>query len=344
MTRYLKSFISLLLIVVCLAAGFTDAFTKAVAEAIQEQAEQNKLAANARSVTETLESNGWQYRVCADGYAELLGYTDTSADTLTLPTALGGTWVVRIAKNGFAENASLTDVFIPAQINEIPNTAFPGNSTLTVRAYNGTAALLFAQKRRLAQKNQSKYDFFDNVLDLSEIKSSQWSIVNHQLTFEAPFSRILSTGTKVYLPKTSAYANGLPVELTSYDASTGTAGYLELNFTEALKSYKAENVQMAPDIAGIQILAYGVELDPSTAKGTVTASAQLPLTFNLNLKLSNSMKLSGSVGYNISLFASVDYGFFKINSFHMEVKPRPFKTSIYRKAGNFSRRKLPRNL
>ena len=37
MTRYLKSFISLLLIVVCLAAGFTDAFTKAVAEAIQEQ-------------------------------------------------------------------------------------------------------------------------------------------------------------------------------------------------------------------------------------------------------------------------------------------------------------------
>ena len=99
MTRYLKSFISLLLIVVCLAAGFTDAFTKAVAEAIQEQAEQNKLAANARPVTETLESNGWQYRVCADGYAELLGYTDTSADTLTLPTALGGTWVVRIAKN-----------------------------------------------------------------------------------------------------------------------------------------------------------------------------------------------------------------------------------------------------
>lgn len=90
MTRYLKSFISLLLIVVCLAAGFTDAFTKAVAEAIQEQAEQNKLAANARPVTETLESNGWQYRVCADGYAELLGYTDTSADTLTLPTALGG--------------------------------------------------------------------------------------------------------------------------------------------------------------------------------------------------------------------------------------------------------------
>lgn len=341
MTRYLKSFISLLLIVVCLAAGFTDAFTKAVAEAIQEQAEQNKLAANARPVTETLESNGWQYRVCADGYAELLGYTDTSADTLTLPTALGGTWVVRIAKNGFAENASLTDVFIPAQINEIPNTAFPGNSTLTVRAYNGTAALLFAQKRGLAQKNQSKYDFFDNVLDLSEIKSSQWSIVNHQLTFEAPFSRILSTGTKVYLPKTSAYANGLPVELTSYDASTGTAGYLELNFTEALKSYKAENVQMAPDIAGIQILAYGVELDPSTAKGTVTASAQLPLTFNLNLRLSNSMKLSGSVGYNISLFASVDYGFFKINSFSYKSKTSSFQNINLSKSGKFFEKEAP---
>lgn len=232
-------------------------------------------------------------------------------------------------------------MFIPAQINEIPNTAFPGNSTLTVRAYNGTAALLFAQKRRLAQKNQSKYDFFDNVLDLSEIKSSQWSIVNHQLTFEAPFSRILSTGTKVYLPKTSAYANGLPVELTSYDASTGTAGYLELNFTEALKSYKAENVQMAPDIAGIQILAYGVELDPSTAKGTVTASAQLPLTFNLNLKLSNSMKLSGSVGYNISLFASVDYGFFKINSFSYGSKTSSFQNINLSKSGKFFEKEAP---
>lgn len=132
-----------------------------------------------------------------------------------------------------------------------------------------------------------------------------------------------------------------PVELTSYDASTGTAGYLELNFTEALKSYKAENVQMAPDIAGIQILAYGVELDPSTAKGTVTASAQLPLTFNLNLKLSNSMKLSGSVGYNISLFASVDYGFFKINSFSYGSKTSSFQNINLSKSGKFFEKEAP---
>ncbi len=133
----------------------------------------------------------------------------------------------------------------------------------------------------------------------------------------------------------------MPVELTSYDASTGTAGYLELNFTEALKSYKAENVQMAPDIAGIQILAYGVELDPSTAKGTVTASAQLPLTFNLNLKLSNSMKLSGSVGYNISLFASVDYGFFKINSFSYGSKTSSFQNINLSKSGKFFEKEAP---
>ena len=81
-----------------------------------------------------MERGGWRYRICADGYIELLGYTDTTVTSLKLPTVLEGAWVVRMAENAFADNAALTEVTIPAQISEIPESAFPNNTGMTVHA------------------------------------------------------------------------------------------------------------------------------------------------------------------------------------------------------------------
>ena len=319
MSRTLKVVLSLILAVACLATGLVpDVFGAALVQSMQAHAEADKAADDAQPVTGELTSGGWRYRVCADGYIELLGYTDAFATTLTLPAALEGAWVVRIAENGFAENAALSDVTIPAQISEIPDSAFSHNASLTIHAYNGTAALLFANKRGFVQDNRSEFDFFEDILDLSEMKSAQWSLSGSSVTFEAPYSRMLRAGMKVYLPRKGELTNGLPVRIVS--CADGTASYEELNFADAIRSFDVQNVQLTPDVENIQILAEGVELDPTTARGTVTATGSVPLMFTLNFEVNEILSVSGSISYTPSLSASVDYGFFKLNEFTYENK------------------------
>ena len=319
MSRTLKVVLSLILAVACLATGLVpDVFGAALVQSMQAHAEADKAADDAQPVTGELTSGGWRYRVCADGYIELLGYTDASATTLTLPAALEGAWVVRIAENGFAENAALSDVTIPAQISEIPDSAFSHNASLTIHAYNGTAALLFANKRGFVQDNRSEFDFFEDILDLSEMKSAQWSLSGSSVTFEAPYSRMLRAGMKVYLPRKGELTNGLPVRIVS--CADGTASYEELNFADAIRSFDVQNVQLTPDVENIQILAEGVELDPTTARGTITGSFSAPLKFNLKFKVNERMSISGSFSYTPSMSVSLDYGFFKLNELAYESK------------------------
>ena len=319
MARTLKVVLSLILAVACLATGLVpDVFGAALVQSMQAHAEADKAADDAQPVTGELTSGGWRYRVCADGYIELLGYTDASATTLTLPAALEGAWVVRIAENGFAENAALSDVTIPAQISEIPDSAFSHNASLTIHAYNGTAALLFANKRGFVQDNRSEFDFFEDILDLSEMKSAQWSLSGSSVTFEAPYSRMLRAGMKVYLPRKGELTNGLPVRIVS--CADGTASYEELNFADAIRSFDVQNVQLTPDVENIQILAEGVELDPTTARGTITGSFSAPLKFNLKFKVNERMSVSGSFSYTPSMSVSLDYGFFKLNELAYESK------------------------
>ena len=120
MSRTLKVVLSLILAVACLATGLVpDVFGAALVQSMQAHAEADKAADDAQPVTGELTSGGWRYRVCADGYIELLGYTDASATTLTLPAALEGAWVVRIAENGFAEKEDFRRVLISENIDEV---------------------------------------------------------------------------------------------------------------------------------------------------------------------------------------------------------------------------------
>ena len=326
--RRLKGYISLLMMVCMMAGVLPETFAGMIGEAVTAHAEMRTVSADnitsasgdKTPVTDELESGGWRYRICADGYAELFGYTDASVTSLTFPSALDGVWVVRVADGGFAENIAVNSITVPAQISEIPSTAFPDNTQMTVHAYNGTAALAFASVRGFDQDNQSEYDLFDDILDLSELKPSQWSLSGNTFNIEAPYSRMISIGARIYLPPKDEYVTGLPVEITSYNSDEGSAQFSELSFEEAVESFRAENVQMVPDIDHIQILAEGVEFDESAARRSMSGTGKVPLSFNLNLKLNDAFSISGSVGYTPSLAVSVDYEAFKINELSYENK------------------------
>ena len=114
MTRNLKALVSVFL-VVCLLVGFTPgSFITAVGESIAAHAESQEGAKEKKPVSDEMESGGWRYRLCADGYAELLGYTDTSVTSLAFPTALEGVWVVRVAEGAFEDNSAVTSITVSA--------------------------------------------------------------------------------------------------------------------------------------------------------------------------------------------------------------------------------------
>ena len=114
--------------------------------------------AYAEDATGQLTSGKWVYSLRADGTAELIGYKDADIQSLSLPAQIDGVWVSGLAENAFAENKALTRVTIPSSIADVPMTAFSACSP-TVSAYNGSAALAFAEERELKTGNLSSYSF-----------------------------------------------------------------------------------------------------------------------------------------------------------------------------------------
>lgn len=318
MKEHLKAFVSIILIFVMTISGFSDP----LAMLASAQAEDLNAAHAAIPVSEVKESGGWLYRVCADGNAQLLGYTDTAAQSLTLPKAVDGYWIVRLSENAFADNTGLERVTIPAQIGEIPDSAFSAQSNLTATGYNGSAAMKLADRRGFSWNSLSQYDFFEDVLDLSEIKSSQWSLNGTVLTLDAPYSLLLREGGKIYLPPKGDFKNGtaLTVSSISFVGDSAAAKIEALNFMEAVRSYHAEDLQMMIDREHIQILNDGVSLDTSVSRGKLDATLGSPLTFNVKIPITTDVTVEGKLKFGTEITASVDYGFFTINRFEMTEK------------------------
>ena len=279
---------------------------------------------------DTVSGDGWIYRICADGYAEVLGHTDASAANLSIPYSLGGAWVVRIGADAFADNAALSAIFIPGSITEIPESAVPNQTALTVRAYNGSEALAFARSRGFAEENLSEYDFFDDVIDLTELKSAQWSFQGSaSIRISDPWARRIEVGTKMYIPPCRKYVSGMPVQAESVSMQDGSAivAYSVLNFVDAVETYHAENVDLYMDVANTVILADGFELAPGAQSYEVNTVEELsfPVKFDVKYKFENGVEVNGGITVDNKIKATVDYGWFKINEIKLS---RSSKTEI----------------
>ena len=283
---------------------------------------------HAEAVSDETESGGWLYRVCEDGNAMLLGHADTAVERLVLPKSVDGHWVARLSEDAFADNAMLREAEIPASIGEIPETAFPNSASLEIRAYNGTAAMALAKKRGFAFENRSEFDFFDDIVDLSEMKRAQWSLSGTTLTLGMPYALLAAEGKKLYLPANDEYRSGLPVALesVSLDADGATARVSAINFMDAVNSYHVENEQLYVDYDNIVILSEGVELDRDKLKSTARSTAVVTgrdirlAPFKINLEIAKGVTLSGSVQVTWDkATVTVDYSARKLNSLQIDL-------------------------
>lgn len=290
--RIMKRALSILL-TLCCCAGLLSAEFPFSRTARAEQVDTTP------SGGESADTTGWLYRIADDGYAEVLGYSDPSATNLAIPTSLGGAWVVRIAADAFADNAALATITIPATVADISATAFPGHAALTIRAANGTAALRFADQRGFDAVNTSQYDFFDDILDLSEMKKSQFSLTGNAVTLASPYSVQATVGGKLFLPAAGEYADGLPLEITSVTKSGASVvlTFTALDFTETLETYSVEDVPLTPDLDNVIILEEGFQLLNTESRGEASLSVSQALSFKVDHELVKGVKVQGSLSY-----------------------------------------------
>lgn len=256
-------------------------------------------------VSETLTvSDGWIYQLLKDGTALLLGHTDASVKALSLPESVDSIWVSGVGKDAFSAQTLLERVTIPSSIRHIDATAFSAQAALVVRGYHGSAAMTFARNRGAAFSTLSSFDFRNDVLDLSGMSAGQWRMTGSTLEVDAPYSALIRTGAKLYLPPCAGYSKGRPVTVSAVTGSGTVYAVVEdLDFTETLASYEAHNIHLVPDYSSF-VPAEGVTMGLSAvSKGDLAGS--LPLNVTWHVDESTQVTLSSSL--SLDAYMDVDY-------------------------------------
>lgn len=269
-------------------------------------------------------STGWIYCMTPDGYAQLTGHENLQAEALSIPALVDGHAVVQLGKNAFSANIQLKRVFIPGTVTGIHPDAFSEQTNLIITGWNGSAGLSFAASKGFTAENLSDLDFFDDIIDLSELNAAQWSLTGNYLRIAAPYDSRIRTGTRLYIPRCSRYKSGLPVTVTVADVQENFTlyRYTELSFPEAVESYREEHAELTPDLSKIVFLSEGFSLAPGLqlqGKGVETFEASYPLNFDVEFEISKGVTYKGGIKLDIDADATVDYSNFTVNELILNV-------------------------
>ena len=99
---------------------------------------------------ELLTMGEWVYWV-ENGQAVVAGYLDENVTNLQVPAHLGGYPVTGIGEKAFSINTTLSSIQIPTNVTHIAEDAFAGLTSVTVRAYHGAFAHLYAESHRFVR-------------------------------------------------------------------------------------------------------------------------------------------------------------------------------------------------
>ena len=158
-----------------------------------------------RSVDEPeMQSGEWQYRLDEHGYAVITGVDAPDAVNLTVPAVLDGHAVYAVGADAFAGVTGLRTLTIPANVVSIhPNMLGALRTKVTVRAYNGTAAMQYADRYMVAFENLSAFEFLPNVIDFSGARSGAVKVIDsNTLCFDPLEGSQLEVGSVFYLAGT----------------------------------------------------------------------------------------------------------------------------------------------
>ena len=95
----------------------------------------------------------WAYWV-ENGTATIAGYASQSETSLKIPEKLGGFPVTGIGQRAFSANTALKYVQFHTNVTSIADDAFEGLSGVTIAAYHGSYALIYASEKGMIAKDR----------------------------------------------------------------------------------------------------------------------------------------------------------------------------------------------
>ncbi len=242
----------------------------------------------------------WVYYV-EDGMATVAGYLDQGVTSLQIPSRLSGYAVTGIAHQAFSANKALANIQIPTNVTRIAEDAFDG-LYLTISAYHGAYALLFAEQKGFGTKDLStECVFARGVIDLTGMPGDSYSGLNeYGVTFRADEVSFLAVGQIVNFPGNASYPTGLTkrVESISRTGDQVSVSFSQPEWGECFERVIGEDeVYLDWDHAfvydGFEMIDDGVG-----AAKTVTGG-KLNKKFNVKLPLGSGYTLTGGVNINV---------------------------------------------
>lgn len=248
---------------------------------------------------------GWQYYV-EDGLAIIAGYTGNES-ALSIPDKFSKYPVAGIGEKAFSANGSLASIYIPTNVTRIASNAFEGLNGVTIKAYNGSFALRYAEKH----KNNTQLiglagiEFADGVIDLTGVPTSEYyNLTDYGATFKATSATFLEAGQVIYFPVNALYKTGLIRKVISVAQSGSelTAVFSEPEWGESFKKIYGSD-ELIPNWDNA-IFFDGFERVASTSdKVNVDASFE---PINLNYSINSKWKVSGKINIDLGR-ATADY-------------------------------------
>lgn len=213
--KCLKRVLSIVLICafVITGVGFPELNYSARAE--------NVAANGSTSVMDTpqqlLHFGEWIYWIDG-GLAYIAGYENLQEVNLKIPSKIDGFPVAGIGQTAFSGNVALQTVQIHTNVTSIAKDAFKGLKGVTIKAYHGAYALLYAQKYGFASENLSTFaKFAPNVIDLTGLSSrnAYSNLTDDRVSFACNEATFINVGQVLYFPKQSNYPTGLAKKVSS---------------------------------------------------------------------------------------------------------------------------------
>ena len=227
--KHVKRVFALFLVMVLLFTGIdwvTCSGAKAYADNIPTQGSTDV----GETPEELLNLGEWLYYV-ENGQATVAGYQDKAVSSLQIPAHLGGFPVTGIGRQAFCENTALASIQIPTNVTRIAENAFEGLNSLTVNAYHGAYALVYAANKGFATVNLStECVFVKGVIDLSGTPKDSYSSLNADgVSFKAGEASFLAVGQILNFPASPGYPTGLTKRV---DSITETDNQIVVTFSQ----------------------------------------------------------------------------------------------------------------
>nr|MCR5156020.1 leucine-rich repeat protein [Butyrivibrio sp.] len=307
-----------------------------------------------------LKAGSWSYYLDEDGYAHIVGFSDTDKSSVTVPKKMGKYFAVAIEDGTFSDAVNLKSVKIPFYIREIGSDAF--NSDVTISAYHGAYALDYAANYGYRSTDLSEYDFADGAIDLTEItRSHYFFITDTEIEMNKLEVSYLEDHPVFYLPPSDEISNGDAFKIISKEeAGDNYILHCERAIgSEVLKRLVIDEENLRPDWENAIYYndsdydgvyeEYTIDDMEKTGEnsynlygfGSISTSFQSELNYDISLKIPHKdregstqkadvkVEASGSDNTTYSVNVDIDFAKGKVKKFEViQKKKQEFSFSI----------------